>query len=371
MTRSALGAIAAAWIWGLAALAGLSATVPSQVGSTRILTAQPSPDKPTETELVVMPIRDTGAAMPKGADGRPINERFTTAIRSHLTELAKDAYAVRERTKGDKSSVHLRLEGEMAHTDSDQEGGGGYLCTLRLYEDRKPRRLINQWSGTAATLRDLTSNLRHDPKFGPLGLLGELGRRVDSAVRNRAEVDAATLIRLALDRCAQSQKIEVTLAGNPGEEPKNAVSPGERYRFAVRSPHGGQAWALLIPTEGSPGLLIGNSDRGFPISSDERTFLPVRGLLTAPRREGLVKCILLVRLLDVEGKPARSVADTEKDTAPARTEDVDAVTVAVISTPAPPQDLGPDARRLLDWVVSEPKGTWMAQTLEIPVRAAR
>lgn len=351
----------------------------SQLGSARILSAQGEAKKQTETELVVASLRDVGASMPKGADGRPIHERFTSAIRSHMAELAKDAYKVRERTLGEKRALHLRLEGELAHTDSDAEDGGGYLCTLRLYEDSKPRRLLGQWSGTAATLRDLTSNLRHDRKTSPLGLLGELGRRVDEAVRARREPDTPYLILQVLDRCSQSQNPEIALAINPGEEPKKSIVPKERYRVSIRSPLGGYVWLLSLPEVGTASLLLGDVDRGFSIPDGDRVVLPTRGVFTSPRREGVMTLIALVRQGEIEGKPGNTQPiNTEKETGTVRGEDRDTVSVAqnappvaVVSTYTPPQELAWDVRWLLERVLSEPQGTWIAQALDIPVKLGR
>ena len=135
--------------------------------------------------LVLKQIRNTGGALLKSKNGKPLNESLTTGLFELLKERSKEGFVIfKGRAPGRASEQRLfTLEEDISHTETDGEDGGPYLLTARLYEEEgKRHRLAAQWTGYADTFRNLTSNLRGDRRVSREGLLGLLADRLKEAL---------------------------------------------------------------------------------------------------------------------------------------------------------------------------------------------
>jgi hypothetical protein len=339
-----------------------------------------------EAELVIAPLSDAGVTMPKGPDGKPINERFSSAIRSQLTELAKNQYALREKSvaKLAPEVLRLRLEGKLVHLDSDDAGGGAYNCTLRLYDDGRPRRLVGHWSATAATLRDLTSNIRHDPSISPLGLLGELCYRVNRAVTALQDPPANRRLTDLLKTVPQADRPEMAVTYTRADGPNPVASattlrPGERYSVRISSPRSGRLFLFSQARGGPAGLMLADELDGVPIASGRIATLPALGQFTAPASPGTLE---LVSLIETDGAddlrhknqavhPANpTAADNDRSTNPQRTL-LPPRAVQIIGVDPEESEPNSPLARILNRITIDPPGVWLAQVTAIKIERAR
>ena len=135
--------------------------------------------------LVLKQMRNTGGALQKSIGGRTLNDNLTTGLSELLKERSKDRWIVAKgRTPNHSPNARLfSLEEDISHTETDEEDGGPYLLSVRLYEEiGKRHRLVAQWTGYADTFRYLTSNLRGDRRVSREGLLGLLVDRLKDSL---------------------------------------------------------------------------------------------------------------------------------------------------------------------------------------------
>ncbi len=140
--------------------------------------------------LIVRPLRNGGGLTVKTPDGKPLNVGFTTALRHYLQN--KGHRRVLLMNRANDAPAHLPcyiLEGELRRDRLSKTEFGAYYCTLRLVNDDHPDTPLGTWTGTAATLRDLNSNLTNNPQHHALGLQGELGDKVWATLARESNLE--------------------------------------------------------------------------------------------------------------------------------------------------------------------------------------
>jgi hypothetical protein len=357
--------------------------------------------------LFVKPLRDAGGLTQKGPDGRPLNVRYTAAIRSYLADMANGRFAVVERPgKGgeEPGALRLTLEGELSGTEADGPSGGSYLCSLRLFQEGKPRRLVAQWSGGAATLRDLTGNLRRDPRIHPQGLLGEMGTRILRAIEALAGSGRmAQEFRALLDRAERTGQPNVTVvlgeadarAGKvPGRMTEGRmdvaeVPAGTAFRLRVSTREPGSAFLVEMDAGGAPhlhevvsparySLFAPEQESGLAVTPEQPVFLPPGEGLRIPDGGPEREFVALVRRKRADTAPPRNTPPSVggRETAQERTQAGETGTgpdipgVQIISG-GRDGDEDTDIAMLLRMATADPPGVWTARRVRVRARRSR
>ena len=143
--------------------------------------------------LAALRVRPLHAAGGEGGVERELPARLTTAMGKFLRDHADPALRIETAERAELSAgragvSRYTLEGDLSYASGPDAESGRYLLVARLTREGMPSALIGQWAGSASSLRYLTANLRSDPRVHTLGLIGEIGSRVLTAVA----ADAAT-----------------------------------------------------------------------------------------------------------------------------------------------------------------------------------
>lgn len=369
-----------------ALLLGLGTSSPS---STQ---AQAEINNPIQPPVLrVAKLRDAGGLPKPGKGEEALNTRLTRAFGQYLSKQGGGRFLVNERPKRGRVATRvLTLEGDLSHVDaSPAEGGGGYLCVLRLFQEGRPRRLVAQWSGTADSLRYLTANLRADRRVDSQGLLGDMGKRVIAYVdRTGGEDQALALEKLVRPALRSAKDVTATVlpedAKPTGTTTLTADVPaGGGYRLKVASRHPGavfvvgrsgveklpqalylpEAAAVEVRAAGEPVMLP--SGPAETLKADER--------VRQPQGEDQ-ELIVLVRRRNVKGNGAAAALPSASPEAPALSANIGTgmpgsgapvgVMEGMRSRMAPAD---PGVARLLRWMASDPPGTWTAQRVVLHV----
>lgn len=216
--------------------------------------------------LRVAKLRDAGGLPEPGKGDEALNTRLTRAFGTYLSKQANGRYLVNEGPKRGKVATRLlTLEGDLSHVDaSPAEGGGGYLCVLRLFQEGTPRRLVAQWSGTADSLRYLTANLRADRRVDSQGLLGDMGKRVVAYMERTGADDQAlaleTLLRPALRSGKDVSAVILPEDTKPAASAAATAAPARTATTAVADVPAGSGYRLKVASK-RPGavFVIGRS----------------------------------------------------------------------------------------------------------------
>lgn len=225
--------------------------------------------------LIVRSLQDTG-----GLD-RGLNTRLTMALSRFLSDHSEKAFQV---TSG-KSAVsapvsnisaarftRYTLEGELGCATGRGEENARFLLVTRLYREDTSRVLLGQWVGTSNSLRLLTTNLRNDPRFHTLGLVGEMGSRIVTllaadqssiarqwnalwprlSARNAAvEIVTAGEKENKEDKEAQGKKEAAEDRGGNKPRPLRQVPSDMPFRVRLRGPSGARAYLLVSDVYGA------------------------------------------------------------------------------------------------------------------------
>ncbi len=198
----------------------------------------------SEIVLALKPLRDAGGIE------RGLNMRLTTALSRFLNDQKMPQVRLMGSAAQSAPGSHWTLEGDVSCATGRGEDNARFLIVVRLYRDEVPRTLIGQWTGTATSLRCLTVNLRHDPRFHSLGLIGELGSRIVVALA--AEQTGPTqrwrsLLQLATGRCA---RVDITAADNP-EQTLREIPTAKPFRLRASAAASHRAYLVLFDRYGT------------------------------------------------------------------------------------------------------------------------
>lgn len=199
-----------------------------------------------ETTLAVHPLRDAGG-LPRG-----LNIRLTTALSHFLNDQPDKAYRLASsKPAASTASLRYSIDGELSCATGPGDESARYLLVTRLYREEGHRILIGQWAGTAASLRYLTTNLRNVSNVHTLGLVGELGSRIGTALTvDKAGVGAVWHRLLPRFLALHSAEIELISTEEPPRLLKQPVD-GARFRLRIRSSIALQAVLLSVDIHGS------------------------------------------------------------------------------------------------------------------------
>ncbi len=216
-------------------------------------------DPPLLPAVSIVPLRDGGGLPPPEAGDAPLPLKLTGAVVATLADEAAGAFTL---LRADAADVHFpRPRFTLQGTLSRPKPTGPYVLALELSDSAASgasakRPPLAHWTGEADTFRDLTGNLRADPRVNDLGLVGELCHRV--AARLRA-ADAPRPPRAdwsaRLSALPRARRLRLTFVSDaPLPPPRRSVetlSSGEAYHYVVSSRDAGQV--LVVEESGAEG----------------------------------------------------------------------------------------------------------------------
>jgi hypothetical protein len=241
-------------------------------------------------------LHDLGGAGLKGPDGKALTDRLENALRKFVAEEAPRSNGrIFAAGSGEaiRGASRLIIEGDVSRPEM-ANGDSSYLVVLRVYRDEKPRKLVAQFAGTAASLRHLTDNFDRQPGISSYGLLGELTRRIVENASVTGKEGWEDLVKSATS--ARRVTVDLLEAYNNSQKPRLSVLPGEEFRLRVSSQDVGEAYLVALDGRSKPTLPFAQPE-GTDVAPNYPALLPLDSTLTAPRVKSLttVEYVVLVR----------------------------------------------------------------------------
>ena len=367
-----------------------------------VIAAMPPPVIPTPTVLQVLPLRDAGG-LPEEGGKAPLNAQLTQGLAKYLADTAGGRVLIVDaqmravsgkgqpgpRGKRGGGKPEFTLEGELSHVQTGAADGGAYFCVLRLFEQRSSdgssvRRLRHQWAGMAQTYLDLTSNLRHDGRVDPEGLLGGLAKSVLADVSTLPASDqvkqfAAFVATASAFKRVTAQVVPEAAPIAAAEQPP--LQSGDRYRLKVMSQDRGSVYLVALDSSGQPsGLFLPDSGQEIEVDADRPALVPGEtplqtGLVTAATDHQIIVLVRRSQKAAAQDAPTASLLhlanlylrDTSADTTTPGTSAAVQILDSAPAISAPPAPDDPGIARLLHMAASDPAGTWLAQTVTVHI----
>ena len=211
-----------------------------------------------EFVLTVKTLRDAGGVE------RGLNTRLTMALTHFLSE--QNTPAIRIGTNGAApANTRYTLEGEVSCVTGRSEDSVRYLIVIRLYREDTQRALIGQWAGSADSLRCLTVNLRHDPRFHLRGLIGELGVRIIAAL-TAEQTDSAQRLHLLLPQMTAHSPICEIVSADERENVLRQIPIDGAFRLRLRTTAPVCACLVLFSASGAVSLALLSADGNWLLS---------------------------------------------------------------------------------------------------------
>jgi len=339
-----------------------------------------------------------------------LNVQFTRGLEDLLTSNAKGRYLVESHGKDVKSpetgAIHLTLEGDLSHLENGgQNGGGSYLCAVRLFRDGKTRKMIGHWAGYARTFRDVSDNVQRDPNIHPGGLIGEISTRVTDILVHLGTGSVATrfekFVKEHPDKGSKMAAVLVTPGHDNPQPLHDPATEGDGFRVQVNVKETGELYIVGSDAHGHPGLMLNRETHGPLIVSAAKPLLApdvmeppfnIEAAESTPNREIIVLLRTLPRstsvpnpnhVLNGSGSSGLHLENNRENETESALRSIcqatklksDAQSVVIldggtaVDTSVSPSDSG--IERILTMAEQDPAGSWTAVRLKIKTVPAK
>lgn len=206
--------------------------------------------------LLVSPVRVLG-----GIDRKdPLPGRLGRGLAEFVGEkLGRETQILSDRMKPGKGSgaTVFSLESDLTRVGS-VAGSATFLWTVRLYREGRERTLEAHWAGSASGVGELESNLKQVPGLHGEGLLGELGERIASVLKDdRADRLTDRFRQVAMKNFARrgEERVAVHVEGaepQQGQDGTFAIPTGSPYALSL-TPGAGRGRLVVLRFDGGDG----------------------------------------------------------------------------------------------------------------------
>jgi hypothetical protein len=338
------------------------------------LSTHRAPKVVEKPRVLIQMLRDVGGAGAPGPDGNALNARLSKALATFVSEDTGRSVDVAVGSKTSGSS--FTVEGEICRSSTNQ----AYLCSVRMYGVRGRKELLLQLSGTAGTLRDLTSNLRHIVNIDEEGLIGEFAVRIANRLRvpGLPEDEKSLTAWLGSLKPSMAPVRVLEELNGVSQESKGAgqgkvvLPAGAPFRLMVTAD---RICNLYLIVRDASGVLTGAV---VPATGSEIHGLPARGVLlpaTAPLKapaagtsEELLVLIESIGTRDRADPAVTSSGPNDLVSAPAAEDKSSFIQVIGDSVPNP-SSLAPDLLRLLRMARAKPE-KWSVASITVSAAKA-